>query len=88
VADTAASRCDCCDLPASSCGKAVEAARAAADRQERRRLLDLPGVFHARWPGSCAGCGERFAVDDPIRRFSKVIAEGYLGPCCVEAKVR
>lgn len=82
------SRCDCCDLPVESCGKRIEAARAAADRAERARLFDLPGVFRALWPGSCAGCGERFAEGDPIKRFSKVIAEGYLGPCCVEARVR
>lgn len=82
------SRCDCCDLPVESCGKRVEAARVAADRAERARLLDLPGVFAAVYAGRCVGCGEGFAEGWPIRRYSKVASEGYVGPCCVEARVR
>lgn len=61
-------RCDCCDLPVESCGRAVERAQLAQLVAERRRLLALPGVIAAQYPGACSGCGERFVVGDPIAR--------------------
>lgn len=60
-------RCDCCDLPAFSCGKAAEQ-RATEERQRLiRELLDGHGYTRAQWAGACATCGEWFKPGDPIK---------------------
>lgn len=61
-------RCECCDLPAYSCGRAVEARQRADEIARRKRLLSLPHTFGAMYPGICGICGERFAEGDPITR--------------------
>lgn len=61
-------RCDCCDLPVESCGRAAEQRQRANQRAERARLLALPGALPAAYPGKCADCGERFDASDPISR--------------------
>ena len=81
-------RCVCCDLPVESCGKAVEDRQRAAAAAERDRLLALPGVFAAMFPGSCTGCGERFGAGEPIKRWSRDAPGVYVGPCCIERPVR
>jgi hypothetical protein len=63
---TVDARCECCDLPVSSCGKAAEDKQRAADNAERAELYTR-GFIPARYPGVCSRCGERFAQDDPIR---------------------
>ena len=59
-------RCVCCDLPLSSCGKALEQARRREEFARRQRALAEPGTFEARFPGVCA-CGERFDAGTPLR---------------------
>lgn len=70
-------RCDCCDLPASSCGKATETRQRQEQAGLRRSLLEY-GWFPARYPGSCCHCGEVFGVDALIHRDG----EGWLAECC------
>lgn len=60
-------RCDCCDLPVSSCGKEAERRIAQAAAVERARLLQLPGVIPARYPGPCFTSGDWFQAGAPIR---------------------
>lgn len=60
-------RCDCCDLPVESCGKAIEDRQRAEAHAERERLLTLPGVIAADLAGRCARCHGRVEVGDPIR---------------------
>jgi hypothetical protein len=61
-------RCDCCDLPVESCGKPAEDRARQADLAERRRLLALPGVFEAAYPGPCQACPDPIRPGDPIMR--------------------
>ena len=61
-------RCECCDLPSYSCGRAAQQAARSADRAERAAALAAPGTFPAQFAGPCPGCGERLSEGDPIRR--------------------
>ncbi len=65
---TTAVRCDCCDLPVESCGRAAEQRHRREAAAERQRALSLPGYFPALYPGMCDDCGERFGPGDLIRR--------------------
>lgn len=71
-------RCDCCDLPVESCGKAIEKKRLKDAADEKTRLLTLPGFFEARYPGVCGHCGEHFDAGTPIRNYQ------YGWVCCEE----
>jgi hypothetical protein len=62
-------RCDCCELPIASCGKAAELRQRAAEATERRRLLNQPDAIPARYAGLCGSCDEPFAEGDPITRY-------------------
>ena len=64
----AEARCECCDLPVAMCGRAAESRLAALARAERARLLALPGVWAAEFPGVCPACRERIEPTDPICR--------------------
>lgn len=80
-------RCECCDLPVESCGKAAQARLEAAEREWLLRLVNTPPWFPAVYSGLCGECGERFAVGYPIRSSSKRGAYGraiYIGACCEE----
>lgn len=72
-------RCECCDLPVSSCGKAVEVAQRQQRIAERARLL-AAGWFVARYAGECGGCGDWFEAGTLIRRDG----EGWRSECCQE----
>lgn len=74
-----AQRCDCCDLPIESCGKAAEDRQRKEDANARSRAMGLPGWWRAKWPGTCAGCGSGFAAGDPITVAHN---DGYLAYCC------
>jgi hypothetical protein len=54
---SAEDRCECCDLPTYSCGRALE-------RQARRARAGYGRP--ARYAGRCGGCGERFDEGDLI----------------------
>lgn len=74
-------RCDCCDLPTYSCGKAVEDRQRHDLAAERARLLAHPAWFAAVYPGTCEQCGERFEAGTPIRM---VPHSGWRAQCCAE----
>lgn len=76
-------RCECCDLPVTSCGKAAEGRQRAEARAERERLARL-GAFVAVWPGHCVRCGEPFQAGDLILSSGLPIPTGfgYLAGCC------
>lgn len=63
-------RCECCDLPVYSCGKAGERKQHAEARAEVQRLTAL-GFFPAEHPGRCGHCGEWFKP-------------GWVAACCAE----
>lgn len=63
---TSEPRCDCCDLPPAYCGREAETRQRRAAAAERARLLALPGVIAARFPGRCAACPEPIRPGDPI----------------------
>lgn len=59
-------RCECCDLPVESCGKALETRqRAEAKARRQRALASDPRAFPASYDGTCA-CGDRFKAGTPI----------------------
>lgn len=73
-------RCECCDLPMSSCGKAAEA---LARRQVMidRQAQVARGAFPAAYAGKCCACEEGYGATSLIRRTGRN-SGGYLGPCC------
>ena len=72
-------RCECCDLPLYSCGKALEVQFRLAEQQERADLLSCPGWFAARCLGQCGVCGGWFEIGTPI--LADVC--GWRAQCCV-----
>lgn len=74
-------RCECCDLPAMSCGRIAEAKQRAEAMGLRAALLRRPGWFPSEFPGGCARCGEHFDPGTPIRRD---LVKGWLAECCQE----
>lgn len=73
-----ADRCDCCDLPVESCGKAAEQRQRAEAQRERTMLLARTSWFEASYPGTCSSCGERFPAGEPITKHGG----GYKASCC------
>lgn len=69
-------RCICCDLPPSSCGKAIEAKQRREAAETRAARLATPGWHGALYAGFCLRCGDRFGVGEPIRQY----AQGWA--CC------
>lgn len=68
-------RCGCCDLPVSMCGKAVEQRqRAEAAKQRTPHGAETT----ARYEGRCPMCNRRIAVGVALR-----YDEEY-GWCCIE----
>lgn len=78
-------RCDCCDLPVSSCGVEAERRQAQAATVRRAQLLMLPGVIPARYAGPCCTCGERFDVGAPIRPVDGNRGRWQCLECCPDA---
>lgn len=64
-------RCDCCDLPVSSCGRAVEQRQRDEERARRERALDEDGTIEAVYPGVCPTCGTYFLPGEPLRRHNR-----------------
>ena len=73
-------RCECCDLPSYSCGKAKET---ELRRQWRinREQLEARGWFPANYPGTCVGCGGWFKPGTLIR-MSMAPPAGWRAECC------
>lgn len=68
-------RCDCCDLPVSMCGKAVE------QRQRAEAVKQRPphgAETTARFDGRCAYGGHRISVGDKLRHDEEY------GWCCTD----
>lgn len=62
-------RCDCCDLPVYSCGKAIE-------QQARQKRETTGPTIEAKFAGKCPSCGDWITVGTPIT----ATAEGWV--CC------
>lgn len=77
TAAAAEERCECCDLPVTSCGKAAEQ-RLRDDAAQLRRRLERNGWQAAAWPGTCLLCGDPFAAGAMIVRGR----DGYRAECC------
>lgn len=71
-------RCDCCDLPVESCGRAAEQRQRAEQRSELERLR-ARGYFAATFHGVCEGCGEHYSAGTLIVRTHPY---GYRAECC------
>lgn len=70
-------RCDCCDLPVYSCGRAAEQQQRQEQAAHRASLIEA-GWFPAQWPGSCGRCGHLFPADTLIVRDDA----GWRAECC------
>ena len=82
-----ATRCECCDLPTESCGRAAEARLALEEGARQANLLRNPPWFTATYAGHCGNCAEHFESGYPIRVSTKRGAYGrpcYIGACCAE----
>ena len=80
-------RCECCELPEYSCGKAAAKKQEAEARQQSVELA-ARGWFVASYPGSCRGCGEDFEVGSLIHGTSDRYGHKgrkYFAECCAEA---
>jgi hypothetical protein len=78
-------RCECCDLPLSMCGKAAEQRLEREQRERLTKLLRGAPWFAASFPGRCGECGEPFSAGYPVRASSKLGAYGrpcYVAACC------
>lgn len=73
-------RCDCCDLPVYSCGKAKET-RLRQEWKADRSRLEARGWLSAIYPGVCEQCRERFEPGTLIRM---VAHSGWRAECCAE----
>lgn len=54
-----ATRCECCDLPSESCGRALEQQERVESARHRGSLVRA-GWFPAQYAGACGTCGEWF----------------------------
>lgn len=77
----AETRCDCCDLPVASCGKAAEQAQRVHERAHRRWLV-REGWFSAQYPVKCCGCGTWHQPGILIRRENFGVIADYRAYCC------
>jgi hypothetical protein len=71
-------RCECCDLPVASCGKAAET-KQRAERAAEVRSLKAWGFHPADYPGACGHCGVPFPPGTLIRHFH---GHGWVAECC------
>lgn len=79
-------RCECCDLPDYSCGKAA-ATRDEIESRKRTAELVNRGWFAAKFHGICKGCGADFEAGTLIRGTSDGFGRTklkYFAECCSE----
>ena len=79
----AETRCECCDLPAYSCGRAKESALRKEWKRDRARL-EARGWFPSIYPGVCEQCRERFEPGTLIRMIAH---EGWRVECCADGAI-
>ena len=77
-------RCDCCDLPLFSCGKALEARQRKELLSRRARLLARAEYFPAAYGGRCGRCSEPIAPGDPIKSDLSFGSRVYVGGLCCD----
>ena len=70
-------RCECCDLPVESCGKAAEQLQRRI-RQQEIENLQRRGWFPSAYGGSCFSCSSHFTKGTMI----KAVLGGYKAECC------
>ena len=71
-------RCECCDLPESSCGKVAESRQRTEDQAHRRYLIRI-GWFASNYPGKCDRCETQFGPGTLIHANGM---KTYLAQCC------
>jgi len=76
-------RCECCELPVYSCGKAVEDRQRRYEQAERAALLARPSWFAAHYRGPCDSCGVWFEPGTPITIAAD--AGGWRAECCARS---
>jgi hypothetical protein len=81
-------RCDCHDLLPEDCeallGALTRERAAAIDELERlARLIALPGIVPAAYPGRCGKCGQPFLQGSPIKRYN-AFDGAYAADCCLD----
>lgn len=72
-------RCDCCDLPAYSCGRTIEREQRLQAARDSANLI-VRGAHTAAWRGVCSGCGDWFAAGALILRDDRT--DGWRAECC------
>ncbi len=72
-------RCDCCDLPVTSCGKTAEQ-RQRAEQADKRVRLRAQGWMEAQLPGRCEVCNEPFDAGSLITYLG--VEFGWRAECC------
>jgi hypothetical protein len=82
-------RCECCDLPVASCGKAAETKQRREDQRQRMQLrvrLMAAGWLLSRYPGFCVRCGEPYPEGTLIQRRTDPRCPdgpcGWVAECC------
>lgn len=81
-----ATRCECCELPLYSCGKAA-AQKQETEEKKFRTELAARGWFASQFPGSCRGCGEDFEPGSLIHGTSDGYGHRgrkYFAECCAK----
>ncbi|MGH4011555.1 MAG: hypothetical protein ACRDTH_25885 [Pseudonocardiaceae bacterium] len=77
-------RCECCDLPAYSCGKTADHKQRQQNAADRELLLSR-GWREASFVGHCARCGEAFPIGDVIIYYRDGKGRAVLRGCLVTA---
>lgn len=77
-------RCECCDLPTSSCGRVVEQQQRAEAVTRRQALIDTRRWFPSSYRGQCADCGDWFAAGDLITPQLVDGERRWVAQCCAD----
>ncbi len=81
---TAETRCDCCDLPVTSCGRAVEQRQRTEAADRRRALIATRRYFPSQYRGGCAGCSEWYAAGALITPHLVDGERRWFAECCAD----
>lgn len=80
-------RCECCDLPVESCGKAVELRQRDEAAARRRALIATRRYFPSQYAGRCSSCHERYAAGALITPQLVDGERRWVSECCADEAV-